>query len=201
MRAHRSWSWLAGVFALAVPLSSARSQEPVAIGAILTAFLADSGVATHGLPWTTGGELPIAWDTDQPVAAASYLQEQGITLTRSGRATVAVDTLVREVTVSVNGNETGIQDVAVGFDELDSWLTAPLEAALPADGVVLSPLKCSRETEPPSYGNVVWIAKVPGKTASGLWMSWNCAHDGCGIALTILYRKADVEPIECIGAS
>lgn len=171
------------------------------MGALVTSFLADSGVATRGLPWTTGDGLPVQWETAEPAAASDYLRNEGITLTRVGQARVAVDSLLRDATVSVHGNVNGIQKVEILFQVLDSWLTAPIETALPADGVALTPLQCSRETEPATFGNVVWVAKAPGKTASGLWMGWNCGHDGCGIALTILYRKADVAAIECVGGS
>jgi len=65
---------------------------------------------------------------------------------------------------------------------------------------MLQPLKCSRETEGYSFGNLLYAAKAPGKTASGLQEGWNCAHDGCTVAMTIYYRKADVEQFDCAGA-
>lgn len=201
MRVPRSWSRLAVLAALALPLSAARAQEPVEVGALVTAFLADSGVATRGLTWTSGDGLAVQWQSAEPAASAPYLQSEGLTLTRTGSAQVSIDTLMREATVSVHGIDAGIQRVEIVFYELDSWLTNPLATALPADGVALTPLKCDLASEPPSYGNVVWVAKAPGKTASGLWMGWNCAHDGCGISLTVLYRKADVDKVECVGGA
>lgn len=200
MRARwRLWSAILPI--LAFPLTQARAQEPVDVGALVSAFQADSGVATRGLPWTTGGDLPIQWESAQPVASAPYLQSEGLTQTRTGHVQVAVDSLTREATVSVHGNENGIQRTEIVLQELDSWITGPLATAIPSAGVALTPLKCDLATEPASYGNVVWVAKAPGKTASGLWMGWNCAHDGCGIALTLLYRKADVDKVECVGGA
>jgi hypothetical protein len=195
----RVWSALLPI--LTLPFAPAQAQEPVDVGALVTAFLADSGVATRGLPWMTGGDVPIEWESTQPVASAPYRQNEGLTQTRTGHLEVAVDSLVREATVSVHGNQNGIQRTEIVLQELDSWITGPLATAIPADGVALTPLKCDLATEPASYGNVVWVAKAPGKTASGLWMGWNCGHDGCGIVLTVLYRKADVDKVECVGGA
>lgn len=68
MRVPRSWSRLAVLATLALPLSAARAQEPIEVGALVTSFLADSGVATRGLTWTSGDGLPVQWQSAQPAA-------------------------------------------------------------------------------------------------------------------------------------
>lgn len=78
-------------------------------------------------------------------------------------------------------------------------MTRPLAESL-TQHFSLTPLKCSMDTEPPSFGSVAWVVKAPGKTASKLGMSWNCAHDGCGVALELLYRRAQLARIECAGS-
>ena len=62
---------------------------------------------------------------------------------------------------------------------------------------MLQPLKCSRATEGASYGNLVDAAKVPGKTASGLWWSWQTVQQESQLGLTLLYRRADMAEVEC----
>ena len=200
MSSKRGWfPWIvAGV--LAVVPAFAEAQQSVKLSALLTTFLADANVKTKGLPWTTGASLPVKWQSPKPVAAVAYLQQQGFTLSREGTARVAVGAEQFDATVQVLGNDAGIQQVTIGWNQL----SGPFDAAarsLVADDIVLEPLKCSPEKEGASYGNLVHVVKAPGKTASALWESWNCAHDGCGYALTILYRKSAVAAIECASGS
>lgn len=138
--------------------------------AVLTAFLADSGVPTRGLPWTTG-KLKLAGIGTTPLV----------------------------VTVEVEGIVSGIARSGVYFSQGD-WPGEAAEKALITDGLKLSALKCGREKEGASYGNVVYVVKAAGKTASALWVSWDCGQSGCGGGFAILYHRADVTPIECAGA-
>lgn len=187
--------WIvAGV--LAVVPAFAEAQQPVKLSVFLTTFLADANVKTRGLPWTTGAGLPVKWQSPKPVAAAAYLKQQGFTLSRTGTIRVTVEEAQLDATVEVVGNDAGIQQVSIGWNQL----SGPFDAAprsLGTDGIVLEALKCKRETEGASYGNLVHVVKAPGKTASALWESWNCAHDGCGYGIAILYRKSAVAAIEC----
>jgi hypothetical protein len=111
----------------------------------------------------------------------------------------------QEITVNVHGNDAGVQRVGVSmFPEVDQWDNAlfdRLEGSMAADGLQLESLKCSRKTEPASVGNVVYVVKAPGKQATGLVEDWNCGHDGCGLALTIIYRKAEVSQFDCYGGA
>lgn len=176
--------------------SSLAAQQPLRLSAVLTAFLTDSGVATRGLPWTTGSSLPVKWETPKPVAAP-YLKQDGFSLRRVGKCRVNVDgRRPVEASVDVLGNEVGIQRVSVSFDlaELELELA---ERSLAADGIQLSPLKCSRKTEGASYGNLVYVIKAPGKTATGLWEFWDCSATHCGGGFSILYRKTDVSKVDC----
>jgi hypothetical protein len=170
------------------------------LSALLTTFLADSGVRTQGLSWATGQELSIEWQSANPVKIP-YATQDGSTVSRTGTARASLDDgSVIDATVEVAGNEVGIQRVTVSFDapELPKNLVLA-EQSLTAACIALTPLKCSRDTEGASYGNLVYVLKAPGKTASALHESWNCAHDGCGAALTIVYRKKDVAAIPCFG--
>jgi hypothetical protein len=167
--------------------------------AVLTTFLADSGIPTRGLPWATGSTLPIKWATPKPVPP-SYTVGNNITLQHEGTATAQVsDTATVKLYLFVFGNDVGIQRVVV------SWNMAILsgeqaEAQLTAAGWTLKTIKCARATEGYSYGNLLFAAKAPGKTASGMHEGWNCAQEDCTIAMTIYYRKADVEQFDCAGA-
>lgn len=176
-----------------------RAQQAVPLPTVLATFLADSGVPTRGLAWDRGASLPVRWDTPAPVAAQNYLMMQGLTQVRSGMLQVAIgDTIVREAMLTIAGTPQGIQRVDVSIASLDSWLTGPIEAALEG-GLTLRPLKCARETEGASFGNVAWVVRAPRKTASAAVMIWNCGHDGCGIQVGIRYRRADLNEIECTG--
>lgn len=74
-----------------------------------------------------------------------------------------------------------------------------VEGSLQQDGISLGPLKCDRAKEGATWGNAVYVAKAPGNKASELHENWNCGHDGCIAVLAILYRKADVDTVECAG--
>jgi hypothetical protein len=87
--------------------------------------------------------------------------------------------------------------VSFGIDDV---LVRDVEQSLRGQGFTLTPLKCDRSSEGASYGNAVYILKLPGKQAQGLWMLWNCAHDGCTGSFAILYRRSDVSRVECAGA-
>ncbi len=166
----------------------------------MTAFLADSGVRTRGLPWTTGQDLAVAWETAEPVPIP-YKTQDGTTVSRTGTTQVGVDDgSPIEVTVDVAGNGNGIQRVSLHFEapELPKNLIVA-EESLTGSGITLAPLKCSRETEGHSYGNLIYVMKAPGKTASALHEWWNCAHDGCRAGFTIIYRKRDLAGITCMG--
>ena len=183
----------------ALPGNSIAAQQPVTLGVVLTAFLADSGVPTRGLPWTTGNQLPIQWESAQPVKLP-YQHQQGFTHHRTGKLRLAgAGKTPLAATIEVEGIAAGIARTAVYFS-LGEWPLEAAEKALIADGLKLSALKCSREKEGASYGNIVYVVKAPAKTASALWASWDCAQSGCSGGFTILYRRADVSMIECAGA-
>lgn len=184
------------ITAVLLTSSSLGAQQPVNLSAVLTAFLPDEGVATRGLPWTTGNNM-VRWETAKAVASPPYLKSEGLTLRRAGKARVAVEGRGPvAVSIEVAGNELGIQRVNVSFDlaELD---LERAERSLIADGIQLSPLKCNRKTEGASFGNVVYVAKAPGKTATGLWESWNCSARDCFAEFSILYRKSEAGKIDC----
>ena len=176
-----------------------RAQQAVPVAAVIAAYQADSGVPTRGLAWDRGSSLPITWESARPVAAEDWVRQQGLTLSRIGSIRVAIsDTLARDAKIALHGNQQGIQQLDLTFESLDSWITAPLEETLQAS-LTLRPYKCARETEGASFGNVAWVAKAPGRTASGLLMNWNCGHDGCGILLGLRYRRAELDAVECSG--
>ena len=191
--------------------SAGATADPAAqvkLSSVITAFLVDAGVRTRGLPWTTGAELPVKWETPAAVAATDpYSQQRGMTLVRSGTLTGTVgDTAALEMTLVLNGNEAGLQRVTMHFpvllvsrpDSSGFWLHREMvEQSLRDDGLTLQPLKCSRETEGASYGNLVDAVGGPGKTASGLWWFWQSPMQEPTLTLTILYRRADMQEIEC----
>jgi len=188
-----------GGCALAALQAPAQAQQPVKLSAVVTAFLPDAGVQTRGLPWSTGDQLPVRWQSAKPVASADYLKQQGFTLSRTGNIRVLLDGGKAQAAIlQVAGNQLGVQQVTVSWNVL----SGPFDGAarsLEADGISLKPLKCRRETEGASFGNLVHIASAKGKTATGLWENWNCAHDGCWFALTILYRRSALAKIDCAG--
>ena len=188
---------LALAAALAPP---APAQQATKLSTIITGFLADSGAKTAGLPWITGNALPVKWKTAKPVPATEqYLKNQGYTLQRSGLAQVKVGSQPASTTsIDVHGTDTGIQQVVVGFaNDVGFEGSGPFEKALESDGITLTPLKCSKDKEGASYGNLVYAMKAPGKLASALWESWNCGQEGCGFSMTIVYRKSDLAQVEC----
>lgn len=206
MRVHR---FLAATLLLTPPLAAqAGAPAPVPLSRVLTTFLVDSGVRVRALPWTVADALPITWATSGPVAATGpWYARQGITLLREGtlRAT-AGDSVTLPVAITLTGTATGLSGMALtpttlqvtNPDGSGFWMTREmLEAALRTDGLAFQPLKCSRTTEGASYGNLVDAVKAPGKTASGLWWSWDAPMQELRVTMTLLYRRADMAQVEC----
>jgi hypothetical protein len=102
--------------------------------------------------------------------------------------------------IVTQGVPTLVMQVTFSFD-MEGFPVDSALASLERTGVVLRPLKCDRAKEGYSYGNAVYTMRVSGKRPQGLHLSWNCgAAVGCSATLAILYRRADVERIECAGA-
>ena len=199
-----------GVFLLiATPLSAQQVGQPVKLRDVLAAFLVDSGVRTTGLPWTTGNDLPVRWDTPGPVANPDqWAAKQGFTHARQGTFLGTLgDSVALGMTIVVSGIPQGLAQVVVVVDSTlvggtdgGFFLTREMiEDALKHDGIALQPLKCKRESEGASYGNLVDAFKVPGKTASGLWWHWEAPQQQLVVTLTILYRRAAMNQVECNG--
>ena len=190
--------------------AGARAPARVALSAVLSAFLADSGVQTRGLPWTTGSALPIAWTTPQAVRNSDpNAYASGLTLRREGtfKGTVG-DSVPLDMSIVAIGSPIGLAQVAVMIPSMlvetggggGFFVTREMvEQALKNEGVALQPIKCSREKEGASYGNLVDAIKVPGKTASGLWWYWDSPQQAMVLSLTLLYRRADMAQVECQG--
>jgi len=197
---------LIGVLLTLGPLTArAQHPAPAVLSAILTAFLADSGARIRGLAWSAGNDTPIRWASAAPVPNPdSWMRKPGLTLARIGTAKAMVGGKERGLNVRVYGNATGIQRVSVSFPYDGNFeggdIRDTVAIQLKGGGLTLTPLKCDRKTEGYTYGNLVYVAKAPGKLASALWWTWNCAADGsCGFDQTIIYRKAELAEVECVG--
>jgi hypothetical protein len=178
----------------------AKTRPPsTTLPAILSTFLADSGVATRGLPWTTGNTLPIKWKSVQPVPS-QYTMYNGVTSERTGTTRFATsDTSSIAASVTVLGNADGVQRFWVQWD-MNEFPSERGDSLLLKAGFVLTPTKCSRATEGYSYGNLLMVVKAPGKKAAGMQEGWNCAQNDCTVTVSLYYRKADAEKIECVGS-
>ena len=183
----------------AIPMAAAAQSPPkkanpaaeehvtTTLPEVLAAFLADSGVATRGLPWTTGNSLPVTWNSTGPVPTQMTFYP-GITSERTGTARMTTsDTGTVEVQLYVLGNSAGVQRFWVNWDMI-ALRGETADSLLAAAGFTLTPTKCSRETEGYSFGNLQFIIKAPGKKAAGLQEGWNCAQETCLLAYSLFYR-------------
>ena len=197
---------LGGLSPISTPLLAA--QQKVKLSVVIAGFLADSGIRTRGLPWSTGAELPISWATARPVPNPdAQARANGATLIRSGSFTGTVgDSVALMMAITLGGSAAGLTQVVVNIPSMEVtyangsgfFLTREMvEKALRDEGVTLQPLKCSRDREGASYGNLVDAVKVPGKTASGLWWFWQSPQQAPSLSLTILYRRTDMAQVEC----
>jgi hypothetical protein len=190
------------------PLAAQLPRESTKLAAVLTAFLADSGVPTRGLPWTSGNALPIRWQSTGPVQNTDpYARQRGITHMRAGvfRGTLG-DSVTLPMDIVVTGTATGIAGVNIiprtllvetgggaGF-----FMTREMmEQALRNDGLMLTPRKCDRAKEGASYGNLVDAVKAPGKMASGLWWMWQSMQQELQVSMSLIYRNAEMNQVEC----
>jgi hypothetical protein len=202
----------AALFLCALPMGAQRPSRPrpaeaIKLSTVLTTFLADSGVRTRGLPWTTGSDLPIRWKSAGPIANPDQSgRGKGLTLARIGEFTASVGDSVRiPVTISLVGAEIGLAHTILWMENREVttrtggfFLTREMvEQSLRTDGLQLQPVKCSREKEGASYGNLIDAVKAPGKTSSGLWWAWDSPQQRMQLSMTLLYRRADMAQVEC----
>lgn len=209
-RPRPSWRLATLVLLAIAPVVSAQQPQPVRLSTVLGAFLVDSGVRTRALPWSTGSELPIRWESAGPVATnEQWLRNQGLTHTRAGKFTALIgDTVALPVWINLRGTQAGLAGVSLLIDSMlveqggggGFFLTREMvEQAIVNEGAQLQPLKCSRDTEGASYGNLVDAFRMPGKTASGLWWMWQSPMQEPQLSLSIIYRRAEMEQVECAG--
>jgi len=195
-------------FSAGLSAQQSRKPESVRLSKIISAFLVDSGVLTRGLPWTTGNAVGVKWKTQVPVTNPSVPERQrGITLARTGNFSGTVgDTVVLPMEILAVGTSLGLARVSIVIPSMlyednrghGFFVTREMvEQALKNEGMKLTPLKCSRDKEGASYGNLVDAVKSPGKTASGLWWYWDSPRQEMTLSLTLLYRKADMAQVEC----
>jgi hypothetical protein len=203
---------LALALGLAAPSLAAqgRTTNRVKLSAVIAAFLADSGVRTRGLAWTTGNDLAIKWESAAPKANPDQSAlRKGLALVRNGTFTGTLgDTVALPMTITVSGTTLGLARVDMTIPSMEVtysggrgfFLTREMvETALKNEGLTLQPLKCSRDKEGASFGNLVDAVKAPGKTASGLWWFWQSPQQESMLSLSILYRRADMAEVECQG--
>ncbi len=186
------------------------STEKVRLSGVIGTFLVDAGVRTRGLPWTTGSDLPVKWETPAAVVSTDpYALQRGMTRVRTGTFMGTIgDSVALSMALTLNGNDVGLQRVMIHVPSMEVTYTdgsgfiatrEMIESSLRGEGMTLQPLKCSRETEGASYGNLIDAAVMPGKTASGLWWFWQSPMQMPEVTLTILYRRADMDEVECVG--
>jgi len=202
------------IAAVMVLLAGIESQQPskpasgLRLSKVITAFLVDSGVQTRGLPWTRGNIAGIRWQSVKPVANPNMQERQkGITLARTARFSGTVgDSVTLPMEIIAVGTPLGLARVSIAIPSMlfednkghGFFVTREMvEQALKNEGLKLNPLKCSRDKEGASYGNLVDAVKSPGKTASGLWWYWDSPRQEMTVTLTLLYRKADMAQVEC----
>jgi hypothetical protein len=200
---------LLGAFVPALNAQS-RATNRVKLSAVIAAFLADSGVRTRGLAWTTGNELAIKWESPTPKANPDQnAAQKGLTLARNGTFTGTVgDSVALPMTIAIVGTRLGLARVGIHIPSMEVKLSGGsgffltremVETALTNEGLTLQPLKCNRAKEGASYGNLVDAVKAPGKTASGLWWMWQSPQQQPELFLAIMYRRADMAEVECQG--
>jgi hypothetical protein len=178
---------------------SAAAQAGVTLAAAVSPFLPDSADRAPRVDWTTGAALPIRWASPGPVDAP-YLRAEGMSHRREGTIRLAGSDGPIDGLIVTQGVPTLVMQVAFTWD-MEAMVVDSALAGLERAGVGLRPLKCDRAKEGYSYGNAVYTMRIAGKRPQGLHMSWNCgAAVGCSATLTILYRRADVERVECAGA-
>lgn len=201
---------LAQVLAVKPAAGQAKAAARVKLSAVITTFLADSGVRTRGLAWTTGNDLAIKWQTATPIPNPDQsARAKGLTLARSGSFIGTVgDSVALPMDITVVGTTLGLANVWINISNMEVTLSGGrgfildrgmVETALKNDGLSLQPLKCSRDKEGASYGNLVDAVKAQGKTASGLWWMWDSPRQNPTLSLTIMYRRADMAQVECQG--
>lgn len=188
--------------------TSRAPAKPVRLSAVISAFLVDSGVMTRGLAWTTAGTLPIKWESSTPVTNTDASERQrGVTLMRKGSFSGTIgDSVVLPMTIRLTGTVTGLAGMMINIPSMlvtqkksgGFFMTREMvEQSLKNEGLTLVPLKCSRDREGASYGNLVDAVKAPGKTASGLWWYWDSPKQEMFLSLTLLYRRVDMAQVEC----
>jgi hypothetical protein len=176
--------------------SSFAAERTVTINELVRALMPDDG-ASRDVAWAAVSGLAVKWESAGPVAADDWLKREGFTLRRTGTARVVVGSEPPlDATVVLQGTRAGFQQAIVFWNLLSGPFDGGINA-LRAAGFELTPLKCDREKEGASYGNVVWLLAAKGKRANPLGENWDCAQNGCHFTLTIFKSPQSVDAIEC----
>lgn len=208
LRSSLGFGLLALVLAAKPVVGQTKAGNRVKLSAVIAAFLADSGVQTRALPWTTGNGLAIKWQSATPIANPDQsARAKGLTHARIGRFMGTVgDSVALPMDITAVGTTLGIASLWINIASLEVGggrgfilHRGMVETALKNEGLTLQPIKCSRDKEGASYGNLIDAVKAPGKTASGLWWMWDSPQQHPTLSLTILYRRADMTQVECQG--
>lgn len=175
------------------------------LGAVLLAFTPDAAAPSRNLPWTAGAGLPVKWDGPAG-PAPEYLKAQGMTRQRTGSLRVTLDTPApAKVQVILQGDANGIRKVSLGFayDGNQGPEVEPMgriDRALAADGIKLGALKCRKEGEGVTGGNVAYLLPLAGRKPAAVIEFWSCGADGtCMLDVTLADPKGDLSDVECHG--
>lgn len=176
--------------------SAFAAERTVTINELLRALMPDVG-ASRDVAWAAVSGLAVTWESAEPVAAEDWLKREGFMLRRTGTARLIIGGEPPiDATIVLQGTRAGFQQALVSWNLLSGPFDSAMNA-LRADGFELTPLKCDREREGASYGNVVWMLSSDAKRAIPLGENWDCAQNGCRFTLTIFKSPQSVDAIEC----
>lgn len=195
--------------------AQARSAAPVMeLPALLEMFLITADAPAGAvLPWDagTGPASRVRWAFTGTAQAQPHQQREGHALQRVGHVAISIRgepayrmmhqqrSLPGAWRVTLLGLPVGAVRVEINSEGDTAEMEMDVPQLLTEAGWKVAPLRCSRETSPAVFGQVVHVVEAPGRRPAWLLEGWDYgAATGMRVAVTILHRQDDADSVECI---
>jgi hypothetical protein len=153
----------------------------------------------------------VSWLTDGIADASELNKKLGNFYFREGRIVFSNNLLsTHEVlgktaqpgqwSVELFGARSFVNEVSIKMLNNVQEYNLDVVAILKKNNYSVATLKCNRETEPASSGNVVYTVESNGFKPVWLKDEWSCGSAGCVAYITLFYNKDRAESTECYGS-
>jgi len=158
----------------------------------------DAAVNSRGVVWTTDGIVPKPKRKGD--YAFPYVRAGHVIVTVHGKPTHTI--LGKTVEpgpwrVELLGPRGFVAVARLEMENNAQNYNTDIPAVLRKAGFSLKEYKCSKKTEPASFGNVVYRIAMAGHKSAWMQEDWSCGSAGCAQAISMIYAQQDADAAQC----